>query len=272
MPGEVQDINLDAGLEDEQDGQGLADDFDYEWLRQQLAAGAVLTDTDGMHLNDDEDGEGLEEEWQDPSNGTLTELHNACEASVAKLEEVAALISQLTCDINMPGPDGDTALHLASLYGHADIVRLLLANGGDPDVVNESDCSTPLHDAAAGGYDPILLMLLAKAHADILNATDEDGDTPLHNAARGGHKSTVELLLSRGADPRTLNLEGNTPAGEAEHQVVMQLLTLAQQEAETSAAAARHGSTLTTPQTAGHEAAAAEGVAAAVETAVFFTQ
>lgn len=265
MPGEAHDINLDGGLDPEQEGEGEADDFDYEWLREQLAAGAILTDTNGMQLNDDEDGEGLEEEWEDPSNGILTELHNACEASVARLEQVAELLTQLTCDVNLPGPDGDTALHLASLYGHADIVRLLLASGGDPNVINESDSSTPLHDAAAGGYDAILLMLLEKTHADTLDATDEDGDTPLHNAARGGHKSTVELLLARGSDPRTLNLEGNTPAGEAEDQVVMQLLVQAQQAAEAAAAAARP------VQTSASQMAEQE-TAAAVETAAFFTQ
>ena len=52
--------------------------------------------------------------------------------------------------VNFLGPEGDTLLHLACLYAHEECAQLLLANGADVTVVDE-DCSTVLHDAAAGG-------------------------------------------------------------------------------------------------------------------------
>lgn len=61
------------------------------------------------------------------------------------------------------GPDGDTALHLACLYGHQACVEQLLAAGCAADVVNAEDGTSALHDAAAGGYLGIVQLLLSKA-------------------------------------------------------------------------------------------------------------
>ncbi len=45
---------------------------------------------------------------------------------------------------------GDTALHIASLFGHEAAALALLEAGADAGAVNEEDGSTVLHDA--GGY------------------------------------------------------------------------------------------------------------------------
>lgn len=55
--------------------------------------------------------------------------------------------------INTLGPEGDTLLHLACLYAHEECAQVLLEHGADVTVVDE-DCSTVLHDAAAGGCVP----------------------------------------------------------------------------------------------------------------------
>lgn len=73
----------------------------------------------------------------------------------------ASYLAQL--DVNAPGPDGDTALNLACLYGHGQCVEVLLRYGADPTRVNQQDGSTVLHDAAAGGYLDICRVILAKA-------------------------------------------------------------------------------------------------------------
>lgn len=63
----------------------------------------------------------------------------------------------------LTGPDGDTALHLACLYGHQACVEALIAAGCKLDPVNSDDNTSPLHDAAAGGYLGIVQLLLDKA-------------------------------------------------------------------------------------------------------------
>ncbi|PNH04538.1 BRCA1-associated RING domain protein 1 [Tetrabaena socialis] len=176
---------------------------EYTWLQEQMAAaGLGLTEVGGPG------------QWEDPTGGPLTELLAACENGVP--ERVEELLRDFPGDVNTPGPDGDTALHLACLYGNAECVRALLSGGADANIVNSEDGSTALHDAAAGGYLDICEMVLAKAEAAIVHVADADGDTPLHNAARGNHGGVVKLLLEKGASASVQNGEGNKPADEAD--------------------------------------------------------
>jgi len=82
--------------------------------------------------------------------------------------------------------DRHRALALSCLLGHADIARLLLDNGEDPDRFNPE-----------GNH----------AHS-----------TPLHQAVCAGHADVVRLLVERGArlDIRDTIWNG-TPLGWAEH-------------------------------------------------------
>lgn len=56
-------------------------------------------------------------------------------------------------DLDRIGPEGDTLIHLACLYGHEACARLLLDHGVSVTILDE-DQSSVLHDAAAGGYGP----------------------------------------------------------------------------------------------------------------------
>jgi ankyrin repeat protein len=123
--------------------------------------------------------------------------------------ELRQLLPQLAVPLDTPGPDSDTALHVASLYGHLECVRLLLSAGARADVPDE-DQALPLHDAAAGGFALICTELIQRAPGAV-RAADADGDTPLHAAARGGHAQVVSILLQSLADPLATNLEGKTP-------------------------------------------------------------
>lgn len=89
----------------------------------------------------------------------------------------------------LPGANADErhrALALAALLGRAEVVRLMLDAGEDPDRFNPD------------GY--------------------HSGATPLHHAAYQGHRGVVELLIERGArlDIRDTSYHG-TPLGWAEH-------------------------------------------------------
>ena len=89
----------------------------------------------------------------------------------------------------LPTSDADSrhrALALAAQLGHADVVRLLLDAGEDPD-----------------RYNPVGLH----AHA-----------TPLHHAALAGHEAVVRLLVDRGARLDSKDtIYHSTPLGWAEH-------------------------------------------------------
>ncbi|KAG2430177.1 hypothetical protein HXX76_010276 [Chlamydomonas incerta] len=185
-------------------------DEELQWLREQLKAAALEAGVEG---------EG-EEEWEDPSGGELAALLQAVEDGDAG--RVAEVLKDFKADINTPGPDGDTALHLACLYGHEDCVLALLAGGADANAVNKEDGSTALHDAAAGGYLKICELILEKGDAKkLISRFDEDGESALHTAARGNHLDVVKFLIARGADPNVQNGYGNKPVDEADEQTVI---------------------------------------------------
>jgi uncharacterized protein len=98
-------------------------------------------------------------------------------------------------DVNYPLPDtGETPLHAAlcttNRLTHDHVIRVLIANGANPNCVTKKsaetggfmrDCrtraETPLHRAAAFGTDETIQLLL-NAGA-IIDAKDMNGDTPL---------------------------------------------------------------------------------------------
>jgi ankyrin repeat protein len=71
---------------------------------------------------------------------------------------------------------------------------------GDPKLVSASDGtgSTPLDRAASQGHADIVRLLLAN-HADV-NARNNEGMTPLYGAAQGGYTEVAILLLASKAD------------------------------------------------------------------------
>ncbi|KAL2933402.1 BRCA1-associated RING domain protein 1 [Bienertia sinuspersici] len=122
--------------------------------------------------------------------------------------------------IDEPLEDGDTALHLASLYGHLACVQLLLERGASVEAKDE-DGAIPLHDASAGGYTEIVELLISRASDPeclrrLLETVDTEGDTPLHHAARGEHLDVIKLLLAHGASPTKKNIYDKVPAELAE--------------------------------------------------------
>jgi ankyrin repeat protein len=98
----------------------------------------------------------------------------------------------------------ESPLMLAALKGHKDLVKKLIARGGD---VNKPGW-TPLHYAATSGELEIMALLLEE-HAYI-NAESPNKTTPLMMAAHYGTPEAVKLLLQEGADPTMRNELGLT--------------------------------------------------------------
>lgn len=167
-------------------------------------------------------GEPADREGAEPAPSSR--LLAAAEAGdLAALKELLTSAEVAPDGINTVGEDGDTCLHIASLYGHPAIVQEALALGADPAALDE-DGSTALHDASASGHADIVTMLLAKGASVLVQ--DGDGDTPLHLACNGGHAAVAALLLQAdgGAQAaQTANALGQTPASLAAEPALAEL-------------------------------------------------
>ena len=102
-----------------------------------------------------------------------TRLARACATGIA--EDVEKWLDEREEDIDVADFAGNTPLQVASLEGHADIVKLLL----------EAGCAT--------------------------DSRNVDGDTPLIDAVENGHLEVVQLLLDAGVDPMQRSQNGKEP-------------------------------------------------------------
>lgn len=118
---------------------------------------------------------------------------------------VRTLVNQPSC---RPGPNIDKALRFAALYGHLELVRLLLSAQADPKGSDDLRM-TALHIACQNGH-----ALAAQALLDQdapLNAVTTFGWTPLHWAAENGHLDVLRELLTAQASMEIRNVDGESP-------------------------------------------------------------
>ncbi len=120
------------------------------------------------------------------------------------LKAAQVLADSPKTDVNKLNAKGESALMIAALRGHLDIVGRLLKKGAD---VNKTGW-TPLHYASSNGHLEIMNLLLEN-HAYI-DAESPNGTTPLMMAAQYGNAAAVKLLLDAGADATLKNQQGLT--------------------------------------------------------------
>lgn len=109
-------------------------------------------------------------------------------------------------NINVCNGEGYTALHIASLHGQVDIVKLLLNNGAIPNIVTRKGL-TPLHLACQTGRLEIVKLLL-QCKGSQVNAQDVKGNTALHYACGARDARIVEILVKNKADVNIRNCKG----------------------------------------------------------------
>jgi ankyrin repeat protein len=104
----------------------------------------------------------------------------------------------------LPSADGEArqrALSLAAQHGQADIVRLLLDAGEDPNRFNlegNHAHTTPLHQAVLGGHEAVVRLLVERGARLDIRDTIWHG-TPLGWALHGGKARMADCLRSLGA-------------------------------------------------------------------------
>ena len=121
------------------------------------------------------------------------------------LRAVQALLQSPQLQLDARNASGESALMLAAIKGHTDIVKTLLARDAD---VNKTGWA-PLHYAAsaASAQHVAIIRILLDNYAYI-DAASPNGTTPLMMAARYGSEDAVQLLLNEGADPTLKNQLG----------------------------------------------------------------
>ncbi|HTB20606.1 MAG TPA: ankyrin repeat domain-containing protein [Bryobacteraceae bacterium] len=107
-----------------------------------------------------------------------------------------ALLKQ-HADVNLPEPDGTSALHWAVRQDDREIADRLIKAGANVKAANRYGV-TPLYLACVNG-SALMIARLLDAGADA-NAAATEGETALMTVARTGNVEAAKVLLAHGAD------------------------------------------------------------------------
>ena len=140
-------------------------------------------------------------------------LQAAGQGDLATLQRLLAA----GCDVNGAHPvHGNTALYNACFVDRADVVKLLVAGGADPN--HRMTYHSPVDGRVEEGLvalmlarSPAVVSALLEAGANP-NVHDAIGRTPLMRVVLSASVDAVDLLLAAGADPTVRNQAGLTAA------------------------------------------------------------
>ena len=118
----------------------------------------------------------------------LTALHLA---TINGHLDVVQFLIEHGSDVNAADKLGFTPLLLAAIYGHAKIAECLLQNEANVNAASSFGDMTALNIAAFGGNEDVVMILLNH---------DADLKDSLHAAVEGGHLHIVSMLIEHGAD------------------------------------------------------------------------
>lgn len=100
-------------------------------------------------------------------------------------------------------------LSVAVLYGYLDVVKVILEDTKNPDLIDNLKRRTALHIAARNGQLDIVNYLLTLPVN--IDAADQYGMTPLHLSVKHGHHDVTLALLAHLADVNKKMINGCSP-------------------------------------------------------------
>uniref|UniRef100_H2YLD4 Uncharacterized protein n=1 Tax=Ciona savignyi TaxID=51511 RepID=H2YLD4_CIOSA len=125
--------------------------------------------------------------------------------------QAVQMLLDMGADINAQiETNRNTALTLACFQGRHEVVSLLVDRKANVEHRAKTGL-TPLMEAASGGYAEVGRVLLDKGADPNAAPVPSSRDTALTIAADKGHYRFCELVLSRGAQVEVRNKKGNTP-------------------------------------------------------------
>jgi hypothetical protein len=122
-------------------------------------------------------------------------------------------------DVNAVHPDsaGKTPLQLSAIYGHAEIARILIAHGAEPDAKSDDNDRTALILAVrrapmmgVGEARALQVVRILIANGADVNARDSSSATALMFASLDGYRTIVQELIAHGADVNARDAYGET--------------------------------------------------------------
>lgn len=184
------------------------------------------------------DSAGLTPLYRAAEKGDLREVRNLIEEG-ADLESWNGYLDDTPAALKwVPGRKysaGYRPLHVAVAENHPRVVEYLLINRADANARDRKE-QTPLGKAASLHGDVRMVKLLVKNGADV-DVVDRGGFTPIITAARNGHAALVRYLLSKGALVNRRTLDGWTAlhfaAFEGNREVAAALLSQGAEMVET---------------------------------------
>lgn len=124
-------------------------------------------------------------------------------------QETAILLLKCGASIFHRNIYGENALHQASGQRSLSVLKLILELGGSVNLeARENRGNTALHMAVIYGQDEVAKFLLGGG-ANI-NARNTDGDTPLHLAVEWRREAVLKTLMETGVDVNVQNLRSYT--------------------------------------------------------------
>ena len=136
-------------------------------------------------------------------------------ATMTQKHESVKILLANGANPNVAIKNQDSPLTTAAHWGNLNTVRLLVDRGAD---VNGRFMSrSALHQAIIFGHDRIFALLIEHPDIDIHHREYGTGYTPLHLAVQYERHQYISKLIAMGADSRIEDAAGNTPLDLAAH-------------------------------------------------------